>query len=143
MIPALLAAPLVQGVVGSIAGSVAGTVQGLFSSPSSSSSPASSAAFNPYLERAGQAATSAPSPYAAPSGSMTSLDWSQMSPADVQSWMQSLTGKHVHATDISGRTVSGVVNGITQNGGVPTLNVGGHLVSLSQVNQITWSPAIH
>lgn len=135
MIPALLAAPMVEGVVGSIAGSVAG----LFSPQSSA--PASSAAFNPYLEQARAAASSAL--FATPSGSMTSNDWSQMSPADVQTWMKSLTGKHVHATDISGRTISGVVNGLTLNGGVPALNVGGHLVSLSQVNQITWSPAIH
>jgi hypothetical protein len=142
VIPALLAAPMVQGIVGSIAGSVAGTVEGLFSHPSST--PAASASFNPNLERAGQGATqSAVSPYATPSGSMTTLDWSQMSPTDIQSWMQSLTGKYVHATDVSGRTVSGVVNGLVQNGGAPALNVGGHLVSLSQVNQITWSPAIH
>jgi len=142
VIPALLAAPMVQGVVGSIAGSVAGTVQSLFSSPSSTSAP--STAFNPYLERAGQQAASfQPSAFASPSGSMTATDWSQMSPTDVQSWMKSLAGKYVHATDVSGRTVSGVVGGLVQNGGVPALNVGGHLVSLSQVNQITWSPAIH
>lgn len=135
MIPALLAAPVVEGVVGSIAGSVAG----LFSPQSSA--PAPSASFNPYLEQAHAAASAAM--FTAPSGSMTTNDWSQMSPTDVQTWMKSLTGKHVHATDISGRTVSGVVNGVTLNGGVPSLNVGGHLVSLSQVNQITWSPAIH
>jgi hypothetical protein len=143
VIPALLAAPMVQGIVGSVAGSIAGTVESLFSQPSST--PASSASFNPYLERAGQGATTAyaPSPYSTPSGSLTTLDWSQMSPTDIQSWMQSLGGKFVRATDVSGRTVSGVVNGLVQNGGVPALNVGGHLVSLSQVNQITWSPAIH
>ena len=141
MIPALLAAPMVQGIVGSIAGSVAGTVESLFSHPSAA--PANSAAFNPYLEQASQSAVAAPSAYATPSGSLTTNDWSQMSPADVQSWMQSLTGKHVHATDVSGRTVSGVVSGVTQNGSVLSLNVGGHLVSLSQVNQITWSPAVH
>jgi hypothetical protein len=139
VIPAILAAPMVQGIVGSVANSVVGSVAGLFSPQSSA--PAPSAAFNPYLERASAAASAAT--FDTPSGSMTSNDWSQMSPADVQSWMKSLAGKHIHATDISGRTVSGVVNGLTMNGGSPTLNVGGHLVSLSQVNQITWSPAIH
>lgn len=142
MIPALLAAPMVEGVVGSIAGSVAGAVQSLFSPSSPSSAPAAS--FQPYLEQAGPgAASSSLSPYATPSGTMTTLDWSQMSPADVQSWLQSLAGRHVQVTDVSGRTVSGTVNALLQNGGVPALNVGGHLVSLSQVNQITWSPAIH
>jgi hypothetical protein len=140
VIPALLAAPMVEGVVGSIAGSVANGVQSLFSQPSA---PAQSSSFNPYLERASQAVANSTAAYSAPSGAMTSLDWSQMSPTDVQSWMKSLMGKYVHATDVSGRTVSGVVNGLTLNGGVPALNVGGHLVSLSQANQITWSPAIH
>lgn len=142
MIPALLAAPMVEGVVGSVAGSVAGGIQSLFSQPSAPAQSASSS-FNPYLERATQTASSSASSYNTPSGAMTSLDWSQMSPTDVQSWMKSLMGKYVHATDVSGRTVSGVVNGLTLNGGVPALNVGGHLVSLSQANQITWSPAIH
>jgi hypothetical protein len=141
VIPALLAAPVVQGVVGSIAGSVAGTVSSLFSSPSSA--PASSAAFSPYLNRASLESAAVSSTFTSPSGSMTSNDWSQMSPTEVQAWMKSLAGKHVHATDVTGRTISGVVTALTQEGGAPALNVGGHVVSLSQVNQISWSPAIH
>lgn len=133
MIPAILAAPVVEGVLGQVIGMLAPQ-----SSSSSSSTPTPS--FTPALNKATTAAT--PSPIAGASGTMTSSDWSQMSPTDLQSWTKSLAGRHVHATDVSGRTISGIVEANQQTGGVPSLNVGGHLVSLSQLNQITWSPAL-
>jgi hypothetical protein len=131
MIPAILAAPVVEGVLGSVIGLL---------SPHSSTSSAPAPSFTPALNKATAAAM--PSPIAASSGTMTSEAWGQLSPTDLQSWMKSLAGRHVHATDVSGRTISGVVEASSQPGGVPSLNVGGHLVSLSQLNQITWSPAV-
>jgi hypothetical protein len=65
-----------------------------------------------------------------------------MGSADLSTWMKSLTGSHINATDVAGHTVSGVVSGVQQLGGALALNVGGHLVSLSQLQQISWSPAI-
>jgi hypothetical protein len=67
-------------------------------------------------------------------------DWNQMSATDLQSWMNSLSGRHVDITDNAGQTISGVVSGV-QLQGTPPLNVGGHLVSLSQLKQISWSPS--
>jgi hypothetical protein len=137
MIPALLALPAVEGVVGQVLGLL---------SPESSTSPSSTAptpSFTPAFNKASTATvTPAPSTLIGPSGAMTSQSWSQMNPTDLQTWMNGLTGHHVHATDISGRTISGVVEAVQTSNGVPSLNVGGHLVSLSQLNQITWSPAI-
>ena len=66
----------------------------------------------------------------------------QMSPTDTQTWAQSLVGKHVTATDSTGRTISGDVAGMQMLGNTLALNVGGHLVSLSQLKQITWSPSV-
>jgi len=136
VIPALLAAPgVIEGV--------ASAVGSLFSDPSSSSAPAqqSTANFAPYLKQAAAAATA--SVLNSPSGSMTPMDWNQMNSSDLSSWMKGLTGRHVSATQINGHVVSGTVNGVVLNGGVPSLNVGGHLVSLSQINQISWAPAVH
>ena len=131
MIAALLAAPIVQGAVGQVMSCFA---------PSSPAAPASaSASFNPYLTQA----TAAPqlSPGSSPIGTMRADQWSQMKNSDVQSWMKSLAGRHVDATDESGRTISGVVGGMQQMGNTLALNIGGHLVSLSQLKQISWSPS--
>jgi len=135
VIPALLAAPgIIEGV--------AGAVGSLFSDPSSSAAPsqASTASFAPYLKQAAAAATA--SVLNSPSGSMTPMDWNQMNGSDLGTWAKGLTGRHVNATDINGHIVSGTVNGVTVNNGVTSLNIGGHLVSLSQLNQISWSPAV-
>jgi hypothetical protein len=135
MIPALLAAPgLIEGV--------AGAVGSLFSDPSSSPAPSTTTPpnFAPYLKQAAAAATA--SVLNSPSGSMTPMDWNQMSSTDVSTWAKGLTGRHVNATDSHGHIVSGTVNGVTTNNGVTNLNIGGHLVSLSQLNQISWSPAV-
>lgn len=136
MIPALLAAPgIVEGI--------AGAVGSLFSDPSSSSAPTqqSAASFAPYLKQAAAAATA--SVLNSPSGSMTPMDWNQMNSTDLNSWMKGLTGRHVSVTGTNGHVISGTVSGVVVNGGVPSLNVNGHLVSLSQINQISWSPAVH
>jgi hypothetical protein len=72
---------------------------------------------------------------------MRSDQWNQMGSSDVKSWATSLTGKHVNATDETGRTISGLVSGMQQLGNTLALNIGGHLVSLSQLKQISWSPS--
>jgi hypothetical protein len=135
MIPALLAAP-------EVIGGVLSTVASMFSDPSSSSAPTTSTApsFAPYLKQAAAAATA--SVLNSPSGSMTPMDWNQMSSSDIGTWAKGLTGRHVNATDSHGHIVSGTVNGVTVSNGVTSLNIGGHLVSLSQLNQISWSPAV-
>jgi len=132
VIAALLAAPIVEGVVGQ--------VMNCFS-PSSPAAQASAVpSFSPYLNKA----TASPQPSAAssPMGTMRAEQWNRMGNSDVKSWVSSLAGRHVNATEASGRTISGVVNGVQQVGDALALNIGGHLVSLSQLQQISWSPAI-
>ena len=136
MIPAILAAPLVEGVVGGVVGQVMNCF-----APSTPSAPASSASFNPYLARAAAATPLQASLAASPTGTMRADQWSQMDSSDVQSWMKSLAGRHVDATDESGRTISGVAGGMQQLGSTLAINIGGHLVSLSQLKQVTWSPS--
>ena len=136
MIPAILAAPVVESVLGGVAGSVAGLFSG--QSPAATGSQ-STASFAPMLRQAAARATA--SLYATPTGSMTSNDWSSMSPTDLHSWMTGLTGKHVHAVDLQGHTVSGVVQGFNTVNGAMGLNIGGHFVSLSHLSQVSWSPA--
>jgi septal ring-binding cell division protein DamX len=143
MIPALLGIPVVEGVVGGVVGSVAN----LFSpsqpdAPAPAASPISTKGFTPYLNNA-SAATAPQAPGTTPSiGSMRADEWGQMAPTDVQSWAKSLVGKHVTATDQTGRTISGDVSGMQMLGNTLALNVGGHLVSLSQLKQITWAPSV-
>jgi hypothetical protein len=138
VIPAILAAPAVEGLLGS----VAGLASSIFSGPSASSPgatpPASS--FAPILNQVAERASA--SLYATPTGSMTTNDWNGMSTTDLHNWMMNLTGKHVHAVDIGGRTVSGIVQGYSTMNGTTGLNISGHFVSLSHLNQVTWSPAI-
>jgi hypothetical protein len=137
VIPAFLAMPVVEGVVGNVVGSVANCFGP--SSPDASSS----ASFSPYLNRAtAVVAPQASSFTASPTGTMRADQWSQMGASDVKSWMKSLSGSHVNATDATGRTISGVVNGVQQLGHTLALNIGGHLVSLSQLKQVSWSPSV-
>lgn len=132
MIPALLAAPMVQGVVGSVVGGVMNAFAP--SAPANSAPPA----FSPYLDRVAKPA--APSAVTTPSGVLRSEDWNQMNTTDVQTWANSLAGHHVDATDASGRTISGLVSGMQMLGHTLALDIGGRLVSLSQLKQISWSP---
>jgi septal ring-binding cell division protein DamX len=143
MIPALLGLPMVEGIVGGVVGSVAN----MFSpsqpdAPAPVSSAVSTKGFTPYLNNA-TAASAPQAPGMTPtSGSMRADEWGQMSPTDTQTFAQSLVGKHVTATDATGRTISGDVSGMQMLGNTLALNVGGHLVSLSQLKQITWSPSV-
>jgi hypothetical protein len=127
MIPALLAVPMVEGLVG-------GAVSAL--TPQSSTPPP----FTPSLNQAQTAPAS--TPVIGPSGTFTSNDWDQMPGSSVVSWAKGLAGSHVSATDFSGKTYCGVVGGVEANNGVVALNIGGHLVNLSQLKQISWSPNI-
>ena len=133
MIPALLAVPLVQGAVGSVVGGVMNAFAP--SAPAASAPPA----FSSYIDRVARPA--APSAATSPTGTLRSQDLSQMAPTEVRTWANSLAGRHVDATDASGRTVSGLVSGTQQAGHALALNIGGHLVSLSQLKQISWSPS--
>jgi hypothetical protein len=133
MIGALMAIPVVEGVMGSVAN--------VFSPPSPAPA-APSPTFGPYLSSATSAAAAQRSFTASPTGTMRADQWNQMKNSDVNCWMKSLTGRHVDATDETGRTISGLVNGMQQLGGVLALNIGGHLVSLSQLKQISWSPSV-
>jgi hypothetical protein len=129
MIPALLGIPMAQGIVGGVVGGVMNAF-----APSAQSTPPP---FQPYLNRVAMpAAVSAAS---TPTGFLRSEQWQQMNPTDVETWAKSLAGKHVDATDASGRTLSGLVSGMQQAGHSLALNIGGHLVSLSQLKQISWS----
>ncbi len=144
MIPAILAAPMVEGVLGSVAGTVGGIASSLFSSPSSSSTTGTAASpaarFAPLFNQIAARASAAL--YSTPTGSMTTADWNGMDSTDLHSWLMSLTGKHVHAVDLQGHTVSGIVQGFSTMNGTTGLNIGGHFVSLSNLNQVSWSPAI-
>ena len=132
MIPALLAVPLAE--------SVLGTVVNAFSPQQAQSS--APAPFTPHLNRAQATAPAEAAPSASPSGTMTKSEWNQLSETDKLAWLKGLAGSHVHATDASGRTFSGVVGNVQQMGGALAMNIGGHLVSLSQLKQISWSPSV-
>jgi hypothetical protein len=137
VIPALLAIPLVEGVAGSVMNCFAP------SAPAAPDAATGSNSFSPYLNRAAGMTAAPQLPSAtAPSGTMRADQWSQMDSSDTQTWLKGLAGRHVDATDDSGRTISGVVSGVQQLGNTLAINVGGHLVSLSQLKQVTWSPAV-
>jgi hypothetical protein len=72
-------------------------------------------------------------------GIMRSSQWSQMSGTELQSWAKGLSGRHIDATDVAGHAITGTVNGVTASGGDLSLNINGHLVSLSSLKQISWS----
>ena len=139
MIPAIFAAPMVEGVVGGVVGSVMNCFSPSAPPPSA---PSDTTSFAPYLNRAATATTAPSSAPLSPTGTLRSNDWNQMGSTDVQSWAKSLSGRHVDATDDSGRIISGTVTGMQMMGGMPALNIGGHLVSLSQLKQISWSPSV-
>jgi len=134
VIPALAALPMVQGIVGGVVGSVANVF-----SPSEPTAPAPSASipFSAALGRLTPATPAAPS--TATPGILRADQWNQMSDTDVQSWAKSLTGHHVDATNFAGHAISGTVDGIQQTGNGVALNVSGHLVSLSDLKQVSWS----
>jgi hypothetical protein len=138
VIPAILAAPIAESVAGSVLGTVGGAISSLFSSPSSSR--ASAASFAPMLRQAATQAHAAA--LNSPMGTMTSNDMAGLSGSDLHTWMTGLTGKHVQAVDSQGHTVSGIVEGCSQTGAAAGLNVNGHLLSLSNLSQLTWSPAV-
>ena len=133
MIPALFALPMAEGIVGQVIDSL--------TSPSSNAAPAPQPAFTPALN----SATSAQPPVTAPtssSGTMRADEWSQMADTDIKNWASSLAGRHVDVTDASGRTISGTVNSVQASGNSYELNIGGHLVTLSSLKQISWSPSV-
>jgi hypothetical protein len=138
VIPAILAVPIVQGVVGSVVGQVMNCFGPSTSTPTAPA-PTTSTSFGPYLNRA-TAPQISPSTFS--TGTMRANQWNQMGSADMSSWMKGLQGLHVDATSDNGRTISGVVSGVQQSGNNLALNIGGHLVSLSQLKQITWSPSV-
>jgi hypothetical protein len=126
----LLVVPVVQGVLGQ--------VMGMFSP----SAPPASATPSTSFANSLASATAAPSFSSFSSGTMRSGQWNQMGASDLSSWTKGLQGSHVDATDDSGRTISGTVSGMQMMGNTMALNIGGHLVSLSQLKQITWSPSV-
>ena len=142
MIPALLAVPVVGSIVGSVAGTVAGQVANVANclSPSAPSGSGPSS-FTPCLNQATAATAPARSATTSPIGTVRADQWSQLGKSDLQTWMKSLAGRHVDATDETGRTISGLVGGMQQVGSTLALNIGGHLVSLSQLKHISWSPS--
>ena len=134
MIPALLAAPMVQGVIGNVGGVVGGMINSLAPAKPSAEAPP----FSAYIDRVARPSTS---PAGSSVGIMRSEQWSNMHPTDLVTFANSLAGRHVDATDESGHVFSGTVTGTQQLGDSLALKIGGHLVSLSQLKQISWSPA--
>ena len=131
MIPALLAAPLVEGVLGQVLDALVPHSSALTPPP-----------FQAELQQASGRSNSSATVATASSGTMTAGQWTQMGSVEKTEWLQGLKGSHVNATDASGKTFSGVVEGLQKIGtGGMAVNIGGHLVSLAQLKQITWSPA--
>ena len=134
MIPALLAIPMVEGLVGQVVNT--------FAPASATPSAAPSQSFTPALNQATAAASAAPSVPTTPTGTLRADQWNQMSSDDMKTLGTSLSGRHVDATDDSGRTISGTVSSAQVSGNTLQLNIGGHLVALSNLKQISWSPAV-
>ncbi len=135
MIPLLAALPTVEGVLGGVVGNVASMFSD--SQPSAPVSPIASPSFTSALNSASSAAAAAT--ISTSCGIMRSDQLGQMTNSQVQSWAKGLTGRHVDVTDAAGHAVSGVVNSVVQSGSNTSLNINGHLVSLSSVKQISWS----
>ncbi len=132
MIPALLALPTATSVAGNVIGGVVG---GVMNAIAPSKSEPAAPPFSPYIDRvATPTAPSLTSP-----GTLRSGDWSQMDGTTLKNWAQGLAGHHIDATDATGRTISGVVSNVSPLGHDLSLTVGGHLVTLSQLKQISWS----
>jgi hypothetical protein len=140
VIPAILAVPAVEGLLGSVAGVASSILSAPFSQGGPSSATPAASGFGPILSQVSSRASALL--YATPTGSMTTNDWNGMSGTDVHNWMMSLTGKHVHAVETDGKTISGIVQGYSTMNGTTGLNISGHFVSLSNLNQVSWSPAI-
>jgi hypothetical protein len=134
MIPAILAAPLVQGAIGEVLNLFSPTTPAPVATTATSS-----ASFNSSLSNA---AANLKTASFSSSGVMQADQWNQMSTSDLQSWSKSLSGRHVDATDSTGRTISGVVSGVQLTGNNLSLTIDGHPVSLSGLKQITWSPSV-
>jgi hypothetical protein len=132
VIPALLALPAATSIVGGVVGGVMNAFAP--SSPTPAAPP-----FSPYIDKVATPTAAAPS--LSRSGMLRSEEWGQMDNTTLKTWAQGLSGHHIDATDSTGRTISGVVGNVSQLGNNLTLSVGGHLVSLSQLKQITWSSA--
>ena len=128
-----MALPVAQDVLGGVVGSVAG----LFSSPQPAPTAPSSAPFSVALNSASSAAAAAT--ISTSCGVMNANQLGQMSGSELQSWAKGLTGRHVDATDTAGHAITGVVNGVVPSGTTVSLNIGGHLVDLSNLKQISWS----
>ena len=92
MIPALLAVPIVQGVVGGVVGGVMNCFAPSTPPPTTSSSTPS---FTSSLNNAAAAAPQ-PSLAASPTGTMRADQWGQMGTSDLKTWASSLAGKHVN-----------------------------------------------
>lgn len=137
MIPLIAALPVVEGVVGSVAGIAGGMINSFAHSEPTAPTPTTSVPFSSALSQATNAFHATPSTKSA--GILRADQWNQMSSADMQSWAQSLSGHHVDATDAAGHTVSGVVSAVQQTNNGVSLNIGGHLVSLSDLKQVNWS----
>jgi hypothetical protein len=127
MIPALLAVPVVEGVVGQI-------VNQFTPQPMPPS-------FAPHLQGSMAATAPARPSTQAATGALRADQWNQLSASDTQAWLQGLTGRQVTATDLSGRVISGIGGALQHAAQGNTLTIGGHVVSLSQLKQITWSPS--
>lgn len=134
MIPAILAAPLVQGVVGSVVGGVMNAFRS--SAPTTQAAPP---AFSPYMDRVARPTFTAAT---APTGMMHGGELRVMNQTQATNWAKDLAGRHVDATDNAGRSISGTVDGYQLVGHSVALSIGGHLVTLSQLNQISWSPKV-
>jgi hypothetical protein len=130
MIPALLAVPAATSLVGGVVGGVMNAIAPSHSEPAAPS-------FSPYIDRV--ATPTAPSLNSA--GTLRSEQWGEMDGTSLKNWAQGLAGHHIDATDATGRTISGVVSNVSPLGHDLSLNVGGRLVTLSQLKQISWSSA--
>ncbi len=133
MIPALFALPVAQDVVSGVVGGVAN----LFSDGQPAPTAATPVPFSLAMNSASSAAAAAT--ISTSCGVMNAHQLGQMSGSELQSWAKGLTGRHVDATDNAGHAITGVVNGVVPSGTTVSLNIGGHLVNLSSLKQISWS----
>ena len=133
MIPVMAALPVVQGILGGVVGSVAN----VFSPQPTAPEPTNSLPFSSALNSASAAASAAT--ISTSCGIMRADQWDQMSGPQLQSWAKGLTGRHVDATDAAGHAITGTVKGVTPTANGVSLNIGGHLVALSDLKQVSWS----
>lgn len=135
MLP-LLALPLATSLAGSVINAFTGGSSRQPQTAVSDNSPSFQSFLDKESQGQGQEETFGPL------GCLQSNGLSKLGGSSLQQFGQNLDGRSINATDFSGKVLSGVGSHFAVHNGVATLEIGGNIVNLQQLKQISWSPSI-